>query len=280
VTLHPDQRKSPESIYTEEYFERGAQSGYTNYAADEPIHRLNARRHLNRMTRFGARPPGVLLDLGCAAGFFMSEATARGWSVLGVDVSPWSRRYARDRFGFTVFESIDEAREKVPAGVDAITAFQVLEHIPDIRIALESVRSVLKPGGQLFIETWNRSSQTARIVGKNWQQLSPPSVVHLFNTLSLNRLLEGTGFRSAPFTPMTKFLSVAWAAGLVGSKLENVVITRVADSAFLRGIPLPYLLDDLVYLATRSVDAGRAFAAPAGPGGTGVFDAATRTTDS
>ena len=100
VTLRTDQVKSPDSIYTDDYFERGAQSGYTNYAADEPIHRLNARRHLARMSRSGVRPPGTLLDVGCAAGFFMSEAAARGWEVFGVDVSPWSRAYARKRFGF------------------------------------------------------------------------------------------------------------------------------------------------------------------------------------
>lgn len=258
VTLRADEVKPADILYTEDYFQRGAQSGYTNYAADEPIHRLNARRHLARLTRAGARPPGVLLDVGCAAGFFMSEAATRGWKVFGVDVAPWSRRYAGERFGFTVFDTIDQARENLPDGFDAITAFQVLEHIPDVRAAFRSLRRALKPGGRLLVETWNRDSRTARFVGKGWQQLSPPSVVHLFNSSSLNVLLKDSGFLPAPLRPMPKFLSVAWAAGLVGSKLDSALVSRLADSTFLRGIPLPYVLDDLVYLTTRPMDTPRA----------------------
>jgi SAM-dependent methyltransferase len=254
VTLRADEVTSPTSIYTDGYFERGTQSGYSNYAADEPIHRLNARRHLSRMMRSGARSPGILLDVGCAAGFFLNEAEARGWKVFGVDISSWSRDYARKRFGYTVFRSIDEARTSLPSGFDAITAFQVLEHIPDVRAAFRSLRLALKPGGRLLVETWNRGSHTARFVGQAWQQLSPPSVVHLLNGSSLKVLLKDSGFLPASLKPMSKFLSVAWAAGLVGSRLGSVLVSKMADSTFLRGIPLPYFLDDLVYLATRSVD--------------------------
>jgi SAM-dependent methyltransferase len=251
ATLRPDQVAAPDRLYTADYFERGAQSGYTDYAADEPVHRLNARRHLVRLERSGIRPPGTLLDVGCAAGFFMHEASIRGWTVSGVDVSPWSRDYARKRFGFTIFSSIEEARAAVPGGFDAVTAFQVLEHLPDVHGALRSLRLALKPGGALCVETWDRGSRAARLAGTGWQQLSPPSVVHLFDRSSLNDLLHDSGFARARLRPMSKFLSVAWAAGLVGSKLGSGWITRIAASALLRRVPLPYFLDDLVYLTTH-----------------------------
>jgi SAM-dependent methyltransferase len=251
VTLRPDQVAAPAALYTADYFERGAQAGYTDYAADESIHRLNARRHLARMIRAGVRAPGTLLDVGCAAGFFMHEAEKRGWSVSGVDVSPWSRDYARKRFGFTIFSGIEEARSASPEGFDVVTAFQVLEHLPDVHGSLRSLRLALKPGGRLCIETWDRGSRAARLAGTTWQQLSPPSVVHLFDRTSLNDLLDDSGFCRAPLSRMSKFLSVGWAAGLVGSKLESPWISRMARSALLRRIPLPYLLDDLVYLTTH-----------------------------
>jgi SAM-dependent methyltransferase len=254
ATLCPDQIRASQAIYTDDYFERGADCGYTDYAADEPIHRLNARRHLARMRLFGVQRPGNLLEIGCAAGFLMSEAAARGWKVFGVDVSPWSRRYVRKRFGFPVFSSVDEARENVPEGFDAITAFQVLEHIPDVKSALRSVRRALKPDGSFFVETWNRTSLTARLCGKFWQQLSPPSVVHLFDPESFTVLLKEAGFLPARLKPMLKYTSLAWAAGLVASKLGSARLARFADRAFLRRIPLPYALDDLVYLATRPAE--------------------------
>lgn len=254
ATLNSAQVQDSRSIYTADYFEAGANSGYTDYASDEPIHRINARLHLNRLGRAGGRPPGVLLDLGCAAGFFMSEASRRGWQVYGVDISPWARQRVREHLGFTVFESVEEAGEHLQNRVDAITAFQVLEHIPDLKSTIMSLRRILKPGGRLLIETWDRASTTARILGNRWQQLSPPSVVHLFDSTSLNNLLAFHGFRRSLLGRMAKVLSAGWAAGLVASKVGSEGLSRLATRRLLRRIPIPYFLDDLVYLVTTPAE--------------------------
>jgi SAM-dependent methyltransferase len=202
------------------------------------------------MRRLGIRPPGTLIDIGCAGGFFLSEAFSAGWTVFGVDVSPWSREQVRSRFGFEVFESIEAASRRIGPPVNAITAFQVLEHMPDILSTLQSLQKALRPEGSLVIETWNRSSVTSRLMGGAWQQLSPPSVVHLFDPLSLENLLDRSGFRPARLRPMTKFLSAAWAAGLVASKARLGLLRTLAGAKLLRRIPIPYFLDDLAYLAT------------------------------
>jgi len=252
VSLRSDQVRPPQSIYTSDYFEAGSDAGYTNYMADEPTHRLNARWHLARMRRRGIRAPGLLLDIGCAGGFFMSEAAAQGWTVYGVDVSPWSREQVRSRFGFDVFDSVESASAAIGRPVDAVTAFQVLEHVPDIRSTLVDIRLALKTGGALMVETWDRSSSTSKIMGGSWQQLSPPSVVHLFDSNSLGGLLLKSGFQPARLRPMRKFLSAAWAAGLVASKIGAPSLQKLASTTLLRRIPIPYFLDDLAYLSTTA----------------------------
>jgi SAM-dependent methyltransferase len=251
VSLPTVEIKEPRGIYTRDYFESGAHSGYTNYLADEALHRLNGRRHLRRLARAGAHPPGVLLDLGCAAGFFMSEAARMGWQVYGVDISPWARHQVRKRFGFTAFESVDEASEHLRGKCDVATALQVLEHMPEPASTLRSLSAVLRPTGHLLIETWNRASLTARITGSRWQQLSPPSVIHVFDAASLNHLLIQAGFRPVRLRRMVKFLSAAWAAGLVASKLKSDTLRRLATVGLLRRIPVPYPLDDLVTVTTQ-----------------------------
>lgn len=252
VSLRADHIRTPESIYTSDYFESGSNSGYTDYAADEPTHRLNARRHLRRMRQHGIRPPGILIDLGCAGGFFMSEAASAGWTVFGVDISPWSREQVRSRFGFEAFESIGAASRRIGRAVDAVTAFQVLEHMPNILSTLKDLRNALRAEGSLVIETWNRSSVSCRLMGGAWQQLSPPSVVHLFNSVSLEKLLDRSGFCPARLRPMSKFLSAAWAAGLVASKTHLEPLRKLASARLLRRIPIPYFFDDLAYLATSA----------------------------
>jgi SAM-dependent methyltransferase len=250
VTLDPRQVESPGDLFTQEYFDSGAHSGYTDYAADEPTHRLNARRHLDRLSRLKLRPPGMLLDVGCAAGFFMSEAARRGWTVAGVDVSSWSRDQAKRRFGYEVYSSVEEAADRSSSRFDVVTAFQVLEHVSDVRAILGWIRGALQPRGMLLVETWNRASLTSRLLGRHWPQLSPPSVVHLFDTPSLKRLLKSCGFREAPLRPMSKFVSAAWVAGLVGSKTRVRLASKLAEAQWLRSVSLPYVFDDLTCLAT------------------------------
>ena len=52
-------------------------TGTSTTSADAELHRVNARRRLARLQRFSA--PGSLLDVGCAAGFFVDEASRAGW---------------------------------------------------------------------------------------------------------------------------------------------------------------------------------------------------------
>src|SRR6266536_1938863 len=67
---------SPEELpglYDRSYFlaedrSHGGQ-GYADYVGESDLHRLNAQRRLTLLERF--TPPGGLLDVGCAAGFFL-----------------------------------------------------------------------------------------------------------------------------------------------------------------------------------------------------------------
>jgi len=58
---------------------------------------------------------------------------------------------------------------------DAVSMIQVLPHFIDPKRAMAVVANVLKPGGLLLVETWNRDSWTARMFGKNWHEYSPPA---------------------------------------------------------------------------------------------------------
>ena len=135
----PDLNESAR-VYGEGYFSGSVVGGYADYLGDASVHQLNARARCRRLLSLGARPPGRLLDVGCAAGYFLDEARRSGWDVAGVDVSEWARRQARDLFGLEVLGSLEAAAEHRPGGFDAVTLFQVLEHMPDPRSALQLVR--------------------------------------------------------------------------------------------------------------------------------------------
>src|SRR5262249_36404199 len=72
-------------LYDDPAYFRDADSGYGDYLSAENSHRRMAARRLRWIGRYQA--PGRLLDVGCAAGFFIDEARQRGWEVAGIEIS-------------------------------------------------------------------------------------------------------------------------------------------------------------------------------------------------
>jgi SAM-dependent methyltransferase len=79
----------------------------------------------------------------------------------------------------------------------------VLEHVPDPRETLESVRERLKHGGKLLLVLPNADSFEADLFGTSWYHLDLPRHFWAFSPVSLVRLVETCGFEitSVGYTP-------------------------------------------------------------------------------
>jgi len=101
-------------------------------------------RHLRSVA-----PRGDLLDVGCAFGLFLHEALST-YRCAGCDVSPFALRGARAALPSHVPVFAARLGElPVRRRFDAVTCFDVLEHVPDLPAALADVRRALRPGGVL-----------------------------------------------------------------------------------------------------------------------------------
>ena len=228
--------------FSASYFSGDDPAGYADYVADEAIHRRNAGRHLRRVARAGARPPGTLLEVGCAAGFLLDEARRAGWDVHGVDVAA-EMRTAAAGLGLSVADTLG-ATGLERGSVDLAVLNQVLEHVADPGALLDELARLVRPGGLLTVETWDRSSPVARVLGSSWQQVSPPSVVWLFGRTDLAALLAQHGFRPVRIRAALKYVSADTVGGQV-PVLRGVVGTRA------RRFPIPYAFGDLVVALAR-----------------------------
>lgn len=88
-----------------------------------------------------------------------------------------------------------------PESFDAVTLWDVVEHVRDPAEALRAVRRLLRPGGTLALSTPNlrglfpRLSQPVGRVTGYWTHPEPPAHLFQFSQATLSRLLERTGFR-------------------------------------------------------------------------------------
>jgi len=238
---------SAESFDEGYFIDGGARAGYTDYEADEAWHRRTARTRLRRVSSaLVTGPRHRIIEIGTAAGYFCDEARRLGWEASAVEVSDWATVKTRAR-GFRVEESLAAYRGSEP--VDAIACFQVLEHVPDVDATLADAAALLRPGGVFVCETWDVASRTARLAGRRWQQLSPPSVLWLFSRTGIEAAAARAGLALTAWRPTPKVVSLATVLGqsLPGGRLGAGLRTVGAR------VGVPYVFDDLVtFVLVRS----------------------------
>jgi SAM-dependent methyltransferase len=118
-----------------------------------------------------------------------------GWDVVGLDPDPKAvANAARQRL--TVYEGGIEYFAGQTHLFNVITLNHVIEHVYDPVKVLKACHALLKPGGQLWLETPNIDSFGHARFQQNWRGLETPRHLVLFNRHSLGQALVSAGFPS------------------------------------------------------------------------------------
>lgn len=160
-----------------------------------------ARRRLARIAALLGKPPVEvrLLDVGCSRGQLIAAAGELGFRAEGVEPAPHIAAAARAT-GLKVHTGLLEEQHFPDGSFDAVTLFEVLEHLKAPRTLLAECRRVLKPAGVLAISTGNTESWTVAAMGARWdyfQIAKDAGHVSFFNPASIRRLAGNCGFSVA-----------------------------------------------------------------------------------
>lgn len=207
-------------LYSDRYFTKGGFEGYPDYLGDESAHRKQAGYYLNHLRKLGI-PKGRVLDVGCAAGFFLDEAREQGWSTMGCDISDYATGYGRNVLNLDLVTGPLLEADLPTGSFDLITLFSVIAHLPDPPAVVKRLHSLLKPGGYLLIETSNRNALMPRLLGPRWHLCSPPSVLFFFNRKSLQRLFAPADWRLVDFSASLKWISLEHGLSRVEGRLKG-----------------------------------------------------------
>lgn len=225
-----------------------------DYVEEEAGQRATAAMALELIE---ARAPqrGALLDVGCWVGFLLAEARERGWSrTLGVEPSKFASGYARERLGLDVVRGDLFSASLPEEEFDAIAMGDVIEHLPAPADALERLRSLLVPGGVLWLALPDAGSAVARLLGRRWWSVIPTHVQY-FTRGSIARLLHRSGFELLETRTAPKAFTVSYYLGRVGgySPQAGRALQRVAGSiGVAERIWAPDFRDRMAVLARRA----------------------------
>jgi len=248
-------RLGPEALdglYQEPYWQSSCAKdyGYMNYLREQDLYFKTFRKRLRNLTAH--RRHGKLLDVGCAAGFFLHVAREAGFDVHGVDVATPMVRVAREELGLqNVREGTLRSAGYPDHAFDVVTLWDVIEHMHDPLDALEECRRVLKADGLLVLETQNVRSRFARLMGRRWHHFKMLEHLYHFDPRTCTVLLERAGFEV-----------VRWTSRLAGKyvSMEFIVERSARMSRFLPKLMKPiqkvgpsalYVnpLDEMVFIA-------------------------------
>jgi len=239
-----------EQEFGDEYFTSGG-VGYSDYLNEERLLIHRGSRYARLMAKFSR--PGAVCEVGAAAGFGLLGFREAGWQTCGIEPNARMAGYGRQRFDLDV-QTIKFEDWQPGVRFDLVTLLQVLPHLIDPAAALCKAASLVRPGGHLLIETWDRGSWTARLFGRHWHEYSPPNVLHWFTRAGLRQLAKHAGFEQVATGRPTKWIDAAHAKSLLEHKSRTSLVNRLAWQA-IRLIPnrlaIPYLADDLFWSLFR-----------------------------
>jgi len=132
-----------------------------------PQYESQAQRIL-RLTRVPRN--GKMIDVGCGRGLRLLSFRRLGMDVHGMDLIPEPIEYVKRELNVP---AICTDMAGLPTAFDAgtfdlVTAFQVMEHVPDVDEMISSCFSLLKPGGWCVITTPMVDSMQSRFFGRRW----------------------------------------------------------------------------------------------------------------
>jgi 2-polyprenyl-6-hydroxyphenyl methylase/3-demethylubiquinone-9 3-methyltransferase len=175
-----------------------------------PLHAMNPARIAWIVQRIGRHFPDTaglrVLDIGCGAGLASEALSRRGFDVLGLDAAGAAIEAARahaDGKGLPLAYRTGRAEDLLEDGLrfPVITALEVIEHVPDPAGFLRVLRSLLDPGGLLFISTLNRTARSLLIakLGAEYVMRVLPAGTHdwraFITPAEMGALLRATGLR-------------------------------------------------------------------------------------
>lgn len=126
------------------------------------LHEINPTRLAYVLERCELEGKAVL-DVGCGGGLLSEALAASGATVTAIDMAETSLAIARTHAKSSELtidyrqSTVEALANESPNTFDVVTCMELLEHVPRPASIIEACARLVKPGGNLFFSTVNRT---------------------------------------------------------------------------------------------------------------------------
>ena len=160
----------------------------------EWVGKYGLQKRCNRVLKF--LDGGRLLDIGCAKGEFLETMQNHpGWDLTGVEVNSEAADRAHLVTGLPVFTGTLKSTHFPSASFDAITLWDVFEHLHHPSNSLDEIKQILTSKGYLFLRIPNLDSYDSEMFGPYWVGWESPRHLFIFTPKTISQLLIQHGFQ-------------------------------------------------------------------------------------
>lgn len=197
---------------------------YAVYERDRRRKLRTASIRINRIASAVRAQKPRLLDIGCGLGTVVEAASRRGWRAEGVDLSPYAVEKIKQR-GLNA-RHIDGTQLPYEDGTfDVVTAWNLIEHVDDVRVALTEWHRVLRVGGILAVDTSDAACWKRKLLNEKYLRFWRFDHRYAFTPWNLGQFFLRAGFKpfQAPFVGNILRMDPALAAYAVPYRVQYAV---------------------------------------------------------
>lgn len=166
-------------------FEELASRWWDPHSEFKPLHDINPLR-LGYINSHAPLAGKRVVDVGCGGGILAESMALRGAAVIGIDAGAAPLAVARLHLLESGAEvdyrqiTAEQLADQQPATFDVVTCMEMLEHVPDPASVVAACARLVKPGGQVFFSTLNRTPKAylLAIVGAEYLLNMLPKGTH------------------------------------------------------------------------------------------------------
>lgn len=254
--LKKNYTKFVKEFYSEGYYEGDpTRSAYADYELDKPLIVRNMHKFLSFIA--DRKPSGKLLDVGCAFGYVVELARARGYDAYGFDPSAFAAGKAGELVGADRIQEGTIQEVTYEKGTfDVITMFDVFEHLQEPLEDMKKLRTLLKPDGIMIVATGDTQSIAARVMKRRWTFFIPPQHIFFFNRSNVVTLLRQAGLKAVGWKRVGKWLSLGYVLHLARTTGESPIASwlyeRIRNTPLMRFPLYIPMKDNMVFIVEKA----------------------------